>query len=101
MPSAGIRTTCRSRCFVEAPLELEPLLAELDRIKDDVYRIKGFVPVSDGMVYVDVAAGRVSHREVAVPAERGRPGGAGRTRQAGVHLRPGGKRAGRGRHRQR
>ena len=54
-----------------APLELEPLLAELDRIKDDVYRIKGFVPVSEGMVYVDVAAGRVSHREATLPAEPG------------------------------
>ena len=67
--------------FVEAPLELEPLLAELRRIKDDVYRIKGFVPVSDGMVYVDVAAGRVSQREAAIPSEpegRGGPGAPGR-----------------------
>jgi G3E family GTPase len=55
--------------FVVAPLELETLLAELGRIKDDVYRAKGLVPVSEGMVYVDVAAGRVTHREVAHPAE--------------------------------
>ena len=64
-----------------APLEIEPLLAELNRIKDDVYRIKGFVPVPDGMIYVDVAAGRVSHREAAVPAEpqdREEPGAPGR-----------------------
>ncbi len=64
-----------------APLELEPLLAELDRIKDDVYRVKGFVPVSEGMVYVDVAAGRVSHREATLPAEsedREGPGASGR-----------------------
>jgi G3E family GTPase len=62
------------------PLDLDALLAELDRIKDHVYRVKGFVPVSEGMVYVDVAAGRVSHREVAVsagPEDRESPDGAG------------------------
>jgi len=60
--------------FVVEPLELGILLAELDRIKDDVYRIKGFVPVSEGMVYLDVAAGRVSHRKTvlsAAPEDRG------------------------------
>jgi G3E family GTPase len=55
--------------YVEEPLELRPLLAELDRIKDGVYRVKGFVPVSEGMVYVDVAAGRVSHRKAALRAD--------------------------------
>jgi G3E family GTPase len=74
-PMEGEYALCRDPDYLSvtmhlvAPLELEPLLAELDRIKDDVYRIKGFVPVSEGVVYVDVAAGRVSHREVAVPAE--------------------------------
>ena len=63
--------------FVAAPLELETLLAELGRIKDDVYRIKGLVPVSEGMVYVDVAAGRVSHRQVPLPAEPGAWDGSG------------------------
>ena len=63
--------------FVVEPLELGPMLAELDRIKDDVYRIKGFVPVSEGMVYVDVAAGRVSHREAALSAAPQDPGGLG------------------------
>ncbi len=56
---------------VGEPLELGLLLAELDRIKDRVYRAKGFVPVSGGMVYVDVAAGRVSHREAPAAAEPG------------------------------
>jgi G3E family GTPase len=74
-PLAGEYALCRDPNYhsfavhVVAPLELERLLAVLDRIKDDVYRIKGFVPVSDGTVYVDVAAGRVSHREVKAPAE--------------------------------
>ena len=63
--------------FVVEPLELGPLLAELDRIKDDVYRIKGFVPVLEGMVYVDVAAGRVSHREAALSAAPQDPEGLG------------------------
>jgi G3E family GTPase len=56
---------------VGEPLDLGLLLAELDRIKDDVYRIKGFVPVSEGTVYVDVAAGRVSHREAPAASEAG------------------------------
>jgi G3E family GTPase len=74
-PLAGEYALCRDPNYhsfavhVVAPLELERLLAVLDRIKDDVYRIKGFVPVSDGTIYVDVAAGRVSHREVKAPAE--------------------------------
>jgi G3E family GTPase len=87
LPLEGEYALCRDPNYLSftvhlvAPLELGPLLAELDRIKDDVYRIKGFVPVSDGMVYVDVAAGRVSHREAAVPAEpqdRKEPGAPGR-----------------------
>jgi G3E family GTPase len=75
LPLEGEYALCRDPDYlsfavhVVAPLELEPLLAELGRVKDDVYRIKGFVPVEKGMVYVDVAAGRVSHREVAVPAD--------------------------------
>ena len=87
LPLKGEYALCRDPNYLSftvhlvAPLEIEPLLAELDRIKDDVYRIKGFVPVSDGMVYVDVAAGRVSHREAVLPAEpedRGGPGAPGR-----------------------
>ena len=87
LPLAGEYALCRDPNYLSftvhlvAPLEIEPLLAELNRIKDDVYRIKGFVPVPDGMIYVDVAAGRVSHREVAVPAEpqdREEPGAPGR-----------------------
>jgi len=87
LPLEGEYALCRDPHYLSftvhlvAPLELEPLLAELDRIKDDVYRIKGFVPVPDGMVYVDVAAGRVSHREAALPAEpqcREEPGAPGR-----------------------
>lgn len=87
LPLEGEYALCRDPNYLSfalhlvAPLELAPLLAELDRIKDDVYRIKGFVPLSAGMVYVDVAAGRVSHREVALPAEpqdRDEPGAPGR-----------------------
>jgi G3E family GTPase len=75
LPLEGEYALCRDPNYlsftlhVVAPLELAPLLAALDRIKDDVYRVKGFVPLPEGMVYVDVAAGRVSHREVAMPAE--------------------------------
>lgn len=64
--------------FVVAPLDPEPLLAELDRLKDDVYRVKGFVPVPDGIVHVDVAAGRLSTREVAVSADPEAPREPGR-----------------------
>jgi G3E family GTPase len=87
LPVEGEYALCRDPNYLSftlhlvAPLEIEPLLAELDRIKDDVYRIKGFVPVSDGMIYLDVAAGRVSHREADVPAEprdREEPGAPGR-----------------------
>ena len=56
---------------VVQPLDPGPLLAELQRIKDDVYRVKGFVPVSDGTLYVDVAAGRLSQREVALSSDTG------------------------------
>jgi G3E family GTPase len=75
LPLEGEYALCRDPNYlsftlrVVAPLELAPLLAALDRIKDDVYRVKGFVPLPEGMVYVDVAAGRVSHREVVMPAE--------------------------------
>jgi G3E family GTPase len=75
LPLAGEYALCRDPSFasrtvpLEAPLELAPLLAELERIKDTVYRVKGFVPVPDGMVHVDVAAGCLNHRKVAVPAE--------------------------------
>jgi G3E family GTPase len=74
LPLEGEYALCRDPNYLSftlhlvAPLELAPLLAALDRIKDDVYRIKGFVPLPEGMVYVDVAAGRVSHREVVIPA---------------------------------
>jgi len=87
LPLEGEYALCRDPNYlsvtvpVEAPLELAPLLAALQRVKDHVYRVKGFVPVSEGMIYVDVAAGRVNHREAAVPAEpedregSGAPGG--------------------------
>jgi G3E family GTPase len=74
-PLAGEYALCRDPNYqsftvhVGEPLDLGPLLAELHRIKDHVHRVKGFVPVSEGMVYVDVAAGRVSHREAPVSAE--------------------------------
>jgi G3E family GTPase len=77
----GEYALCRDPSFasvavpLDAPLEIAPLLAELDRIKNDVYRVKGFVPVPDGVVYVDVAAGRLNHRKVGVPAEREDGGG--------------------------
>jgi G3E family GTPase len=76
LPLEGEYALCRDPNYhsftvhVVAPLDLERLLEELDRIKDQVYRVKGFVPIAEGMAYVDVAAGRVSHRKVAVPAER-------------------------------
>jgi hypothetical protein len=80
-PLEGEYALCRDPSFasvavpLDAPLEIAPLLAELDRIKNDVYRVKGFVPVPDGVVYVDVAAGRLNHRKVGVPAEREDGGG--------------------------
>jgi G3E family GTPase len=60
---------------VVQPLDPGPLLAELQRIKDDVYRVKGLVPVSGGTLYVDVAAGRLSQREVALSSDAGSPAG--------------------------
>lgn len=86
-PMEGDYALCRDPNYesvsvpLERPLDPGPLLAELQRVKDDVYRVKGFVPVSDGMLYVDVAAGHLSSREVAVSADQGnpaRPGGSGR-----------------------
>jgi G3E family GTPase len=71
---AGEYALCRDPNYesvtvpLEQPLDPEWLLSEMHRIKDDVYRVKGFVPVSDGMLYVEVAAGRLSKREVAASA---------------------------------
>jgi len=64
--------------LLERPLDPGFLMAELERIKDDVYRVKGFAPVSDGMLYVEVAAGRVSGRELESCADSGDPVGSGR-----------------------
>ena len=58
----------------EHAIDPAPLMAGLERIKGHVYRAKGFVPVADGTLYVDVAAGRLSQREVAVPGDGGDTG---------------------------
>jgi G3E family GTPase len=78
-PMEGEYALCRDPNYesvtvpLERPVDPGPLMAELQRVKDDVYRVKGFVPVSDGMLYVDVAAGRLSRREVAVSADQEDP----------------------------
>jgi len=70
-PLEGEYALCRDPNYesvtvpLETPLDPERLLAELHRIRDEVHRVKGFVRVSDGMLYVEVAAGRLSKREVA------------------------------------
>jgi len=80
-PMEGEYALCRDPSYesvtlhVVQPLDPGPLLAELQRIKDDVYRVKGFVPVSDGMLYLDVAAGRLSQREVATSPGAESPAG--------------------------
>jgi G3E family GTPase len=83
-PLEGEYASCRDPNYqsvtvpLEQPLDPGSLMAELERIKDDVYRVKGFAPVSDGMLYVEVAAGRVSRRELALSADPGGPAGSGR-----------------------
>jgi G3E family GTPase len=86
-PMEGEYALCRDPNYESVTLTLEhaidpaPLMAGLERIKDHVYRAKGFVPVADGTLYVDVAAGRLSQREVAISGDGGNPGrgeGAGR-----------------------
>jgi G3E family GTPase len=80
-PMEGEYALCRDPSYesvtlhVVQPLDPGPLLAELQRVKDDVYRVKGLVPVADGTLYVDVAAGRLSHREIAISSEAGSPAG--------------------------
>jgi G3E family GTPase len=67
----GQYALCRDPHYLSATVPLDtqsdpgPLLAELRSIKDDVYRVKGFVPVPNGMIHVDVAAGRLNTRAVA------------------------------------
>jgi G3E family GTPase len=86
-PMEGEYALCRDPNYesvtltLERPIDPRPLMAGLERIKDQVYRAKGFVPVADGTLYVDVAAGRLSQREVAVSGDGGDPAsadGAGR-----------------------
>jgi G3E family GTPase len=78
-PMEGEYALCRDPNYESVTMTLErlidpsPLMAGLERIKDHVYRAKGFVPVADGTLYVDVAAGRLSQREVAVSGDRGDP----------------------------
>jgi G3E family GTPase len=83
-PLEGEYASCRDPNYqsvtvsLKHPLDPGRLMAELERIKDDVYRVKGFAPVSDGMLYVEVAAGRVSRRELVASATPGDAAGSGR-----------------------
>jgi G3E family GTPase len=49
---------------LDRPVNLDGLLAALGEIQPHVYRVKGFVPVSGGRVYIDVSAGGVECRPV-------------------------------------
>lgn len=43
-----------------APVDIARVSAELESIRNDVYRVKGFVPTSTGWFYVDLSAGRLT-----------------------------------------
>lgn len=45
---------------LSTPVDITRLSAELDGIRNDVYRVKGFVPSSTGWFYVDLSAGRLT-----------------------------------------
>ncbi len=80
-PRASLKGTyalCRDPNYLSATVTVdtqsdpEPLLAELRRVKKDVYRVKGFVPVPDGMIHIDIADGRLNTRAVAFTGDPGR-----------------------------
>ena len=56
---------------VEVDTDPAHLLAVLRHVKDDAYRIKGFVPVGGGSIYVDVAAGQLSTRMLSSSRDTG------------------------------
>ncbi|MGD9496236.1 MAG: GTP-binding protein [Armatimonadota bacterium] len=50
------------------PTDPEELGAELEALRDEIYRAKGFVPTSSGMVYLDLSASGLSMEPAATEA---------------------------------
>lgn len=58
---------------VSVPVDADRVLDALRSLRDDLYRAKGFLPSTEGVVYVDLSASGLAARRIAYPGEPGRP----------------------------